>query len=686
MARRNPLQNLTDAGLDVLAAGLRTRFLPHRLLEQYRHDRIPLLQAAEKQIEEYYGTQSPAYKLAQWCLQVHYLLQNRAGQDDTTAEMAICDLERMQALAEFLGALDTSSDIRTLRDQIPSQKSESTLFQSASGGFTQLPELLKAATTAFQERLTRLAGSEFGPVPGSLNGQMQMLADRDFVAAHLMDGSQDRLEHCLILARMVGVVDTMHRMGVPSSVQAVSADAQRIQQLAVALGIPNLRAQTGTFVPSLNTEPASEPALEPAPETQAESPADRMGEPDDSRNLVLSIEVPDRETQSPPDPDPPAAMSGPGTEPPPEPPFPGMQAGMSESAPEEGMPRDSGAGRLLAGLVAVVLVVALLVLVTTGSLAPNSDLNFIENLQSRLVGVDQPGGDIEAEESAMVAAEPVPTEESAPEATLTPTPEPSPTPTPEPSPTPEPTPTPTPLPIPDDVAYTTGVVSKLEWPHRAATPMGEELEAGTAVILVQRVEVAPESGDVWLQLLDGAFVESRYIANIPDSLPWMDFNTLGMPDFELDDTQPTLEEPVPPEEEPVSPEPAPEIVLRAGPGVQYEEKGRLPADAPLEPIGTNAQGDWIVLDMRYWVAVSRIPNLPDGLPVTTAPYVSSPANLRRGPSAATELVGTMAEGQSIVLVAQKEGTNPSGTWYRLDLGSWIFGGLVADVPADLPQE
>ncbi len=675
MARRDPLQNLTDVGLDVLVAGLRTRFLPHRLLEQHRHDRAPLLQAAEQQIEEYYGSQSAAYKLAQWCLQVHYLLQNRAGQDDVTEEMAICDLERMQALAEALGSLDTSSDIRTLRDQIASRKSEATLFQSASGGFTQLPELLQAAATAFQECLIRLAGAEFGPIPGSLNGQMQMLADRDFLATHLIDGSQERLERCLILARMVGIMDTLHRIGVPASVQAASADAQRIQQLAVAVGIPNLRAQTGTFMPAAGTASVLTAASPPATETPAEAPAATMSETDDDRNLVLSIEVPDREAPSRPDPDPPAAPRGPGADPPPEPPSSGIRGGLSESPPEAEPPQDSGVGRLLAGLGAVVLVVALLVLLTMGNSTRNDDLNFIESLQSRLVGVNQPVAEIAAEEPAvMVAAEPTP-----PEATFTPMPQPSPTPTPEPTSTPEPTPTPTPLPIPDDVAYTTDAARKFEWPHRAATTVGEELEAGSVVILVQRVALAPESEEVWLQLLDGTFVESRYVENVPDSLPWMDFAALGMPDFEPDDAQPAGTEPVPPE-------PAPEIVLRAGPGLQYAEKGRLPPDAALEPIGTNAQGDWVVLPTRYWVSVSRLAEVPNGLPVTTVPYVATPANLRRGPSAATELVGTMAAGQPLVLVAQTEGANPAGTWYRLDLGFWIFGGLVADAPADLPQE
>ncbi len=686
MARRNPLHNLTDVGLDVLVAGLRTRFLPHRLLEEYKQDRVLFLEAAVVQIEEYYGTQSPAYMLSQWCLQVHHLLQNRAAQEEATDEMAICDLERMQALSDFLGASDTSDDIRALQSQVPSRKTEATLFQSASGGFAQLPELLTAATSSFQDRLTRLAGAAFGPIPSSLNGQMQLLADRDFLTLHLIDGSQDRLEQCLILARMVGVIDTMHRLGVSSSVQAVSADAQRIQQLAVAVGIPNLRPRTGTFVPSLSALPASEIAPESETEPEAVTPAPpsaEESESEDSRNLVLSIEVPDRGTNPPTPAGPPTTSSSGGAEPPTDPPDGGTASDRSGEEPESGPPPSSGVGRLLAGIGAVVLIVALLVIFTLGNPGQEGDLNFIENLQSRLVGVNQPAGEAGPEDPAMVAAEIEPTAVPTMEPTQVPTLELSPTGTPEP----------TPVPIPDNVAYTKGAVSSYEWPHLASDVVAE-LDAGLAVVLVRRVEVGPESGDVWLQLLDGSWVQDSFIGNIPTSLPWMDFGTLDIPEFTLEDLDLTVEERTVAEPavaessvERITPaEPQPEIVLRAGPGVQYEEKGRLPADTPLEAIGTNAQGDWIVLDTRYWVSVSRFPNLPDRLSVMTAPYANAEVNTREGPSAATDLAGILPEGQTIVLVAQTEGSKPAGTWYKMDTGAWVFGFYISDAPLDLPQE
>ena len=704
MARRNPLHNLTDVGLDVLVAGLSTRFLPHRLLEEYKQDRVLFLEAAVAQIEEYYGTQSPAYMLSQWCLQVHHLLQNRAAQEEATDEMAICDLERMKALADFLGASDTSDDIRALRSQVPSRKTEATLFQSASGGFDQLPELLTAATSSFQDRLTRLAGAAFGPIPSSLNGQMQLLADRDFLTLHLIDGSQDRLEQCLILARMVGVIDTIHRLGVSSSLQAVSADAQRVQQLAVAVGIPNLRPRTGTFVPSLTAQTASEIAPEPETESevipQAEAvtsapSATETSASEDSRHLVLSIEVPDQGTSPAAPAGPPDPSSSGGAEPPAGPPEGTSAADSSAEESESGPSQGSGVGRLLAGTVAVVLIVALLVILSMGNQGQEGDLNFLENLQSRLVGVNQPGEEAEPEDPAMVAAEIEPTVVPAAEPTRAAAEEP-PTPTPELSPTV--TPEPTPFPIPDNVAYTKSAVITYEWPHLASDVVAE-MEAGLAVTLVRRVEVVPESGDVWLQLLDGSYVQDSFIGNIPTSLHWMDFNTLGMPEFGLEETEPPVEEltvaePVV-EESPVeessgesvtTSEPQPEIVLRAGPGVQYEEKGRLPADAPLEPIGTNAQGDWIVLNTRYWVSVSRLPHLPDRLPVMTAPYANAEVNTREGPSAATDRVGVVPEGQTIVLVAQTEGSKPAGTWYKMDTGAWVFGYYISDAPLDLPQE
>ena len=608
---------------------------------------------------------------------------------------AICDLERMQALADFLGAQETSEDIRTLRSQIPSQKSESTLFRSTSGGFAQLSDLLGTAAEAFQDRLTRLVGSDFGPIPANLDGIMLLMADREFLARHLIDGSQDRLEQCLILARMGGVISAMQRIRMTSSVQAGSADAQRILQLASGLGIPNLRPHGGTFVPSFTTpttppiEPESPEGDEAVPQVEDSTGSQPVAEESDSnnsRNLVLNIEVTDREPQPPADPAPPAVSSGVGAAPPADPPPPGPQADTITEESEEGPPQTSGVGRLLAAIISVVLAGALVVYFTYGNpFQGNNELNFIEALQSRLAGMEQPAPGVEVVDPATVAAEPDPTEATVPTSTPLPSATASPAPvatfTPTPSPTSTPTPEPTPLPIPDSVAYTTQVLRKFEWPHLQAEPVGEDLEAGSALVLIRKMEAAPESEQVWLQLLDGTFVKGDSIRNIPDNLPVVDPVALGMPDFEAVEQEPELEETAS-----STPTALPEIILRAGPGEQYDEKGRLPGDAQLDPIGTNAQRDWVVLDTRFWIPVSRVANLPDDLPVILAPYAAITANLREGPSAATAAVGTVAEGQTMVLVAQTQGTNPEGIWYRLDYGPWIYGGLVEDLPAGLPAE
>ena len=56
------------------------------------------------------------------------------------------------------------------------------------------------------------------------------------------------------------------------------------------------------------------------------------------------------------------------------------------------------------------------------------------------------------------------------------------------------------------------------------------------------------------------------------------------------------------------------------------------------------------------------------------------ANLRAGPGVEFDRVDGAEEGQVLTIVAQ----DSSGEWLKLDDGSWIFAGLVENVPADLP--
>lgn len=666
MALPRDLINLTDVGLDVLVAGLKNRFLPHHLRQEFREDRVRFLEAAVGQIDDYYGQDSPAFLLAQWCLEVHYLLRNRVAQEEALEECAICDLERMQALAEFLAAEDTADDIRTLRGQIPFSRPEETLLQSSSGGFDNLTSLLDTAAAALQSHLSQLAGEELGEVPGDIEGLARLLSNRDFLSRYLVDGSQDRLEQCLILTRMVGVISALNRRGVAASVQAVSADAQRVRQLVAAIGIAPLappHAAPDQAEPAVAEQPSlpeTYAAGPPAPDEDADAdkaPAEdeTAADADAGANLILSLDVPERKPAPPPAPPREAPAPAPVNVTRPS----ALQSdARDESGEAEEEPVPTGSGRLLLALGVVVLVLGALVVVFSGDLAPGDSLNLIETLQRRLAGapalVEEP------------TAEPAPTE---PVLTVAATPAPTATFTPEPTATavPEPTPTFTPA-IPSDVAHALVPLYMREWPHLAAQRLGEEIGAGTPIVLVRRVMDPENPEDSWVQLLEGGYVEGRMLENVPEELPWVVIETLGMPDFDA------------------AIEPPAALVQRIGPGPDFAEGPSLPRDAAIEPIGISPQGDWALLDTRYWVPVGLLQSLPDGLPVALAPYAVSLSNVRSQPSSASELVATRAEGETLVLTAQTQGTNPDGVWYRLADGGWIFGQLVADAPADLPVE
>ena len=123
-----------------------------------------------------------------------------------------------------------------------------------------------------------------------------------------------------------------------------------------------------------------------------------------------------------------------------------------------------------------------------------------------------------------------------------------------------------------------------------------------------------------------------------------------------------------------------------GPGTEYESRWVLPAGAPIRIIGTDISGDWSMLSSRYWIPVGHIEGqVPGNLPVRTSPSVlANVANLREEPTSNSPVGETVSAGQTIVLVGQKEGGPPAGTWYQLDSGLWIWGNLVADAPSDLP--
>jgi cytoskeletal protein RodZ len=79
------------------------------------------------------------------------------------------------------------------------------------------------------------------------------------------------------------------------------------------------------------------------------------------------------------------------------------------------------------------------------------------------------------------------------------------------------------------------------------------------------------------------------------------------------------------------------------------------------------------------------PPAPTPVPPTPVPAIfpataNTQANLRASPSLEAEIVGGTTPNQAINLVGQ----TADGLWYRLDIGSWIFGELVTGAPAGIP--
>jgi hypothetical protein len=140
-------------------------------------------------------------------------------------------------------------------------------------------------------------------------------------------------------------------------------------------------------------------------------------------------------------------------------------------------------------------------------------------------------------------------------------------------------------------------------------------------------------------------------------------------------------------------------------------------------VGKNVAGDWLKLEDGSWIFAELVDNAPADLPVATEDVVvdnvdtanaslpqSTPitdtttisdttsivtepgaettgtsssvvdANLRGGPGTTFDLVGSITAGTAFTVV----GRNEAGDWLKLENGSWIFGELVTNAPADLP--
>lgn len=494
MATSRQLYAQVDAGLEVLAAGLRIRILPYSQQNKFKNDREQFLQATASHLETYHGVNSPACALGQWCLQTHRWLQTRARDTSLTPEVALCDLERMQALAGFLGLDDVKDDLQVFVSHaaVPADAAD---FAAASGGYGSLAELLAAAGATFRQRLAELA-PPFDADAAPEDEAWRLLADRDFMRRYLIDGSQDRVAQCLALARMAMLLRDFLHLELAISPQAAIADAQRLGHLGELLGLERLPR------PAVAASPLRPPVEDGRGEAALSAP---------SESLVIDLrhapgdaarEAPDRQGQTDesdraPLPSLPALPADPEA-------FSAAQVALPQDEP-----RRPGVTRLVLTLCIAVGSVALLILVVAQPPAGLPLADWWQSARSQWAG-----------RTAATAAVPAATEEPAS------------TPTPEAVTVADillPTATSTPVPAPTVVPPAANVDLVLYvWPHLQAETAGS-VDKGAAVSPVQVVTGAAQR---WLRLDNDRFVLAEGIQNEPANLPAIDLAELGdMPDF-----------------------------------------------------------------------------------------------------------------------------------------------------------
>lgn len=681
MTTRFHLNDLTDTALDLLAAGLRSWLLsPDSQVEGGRED---LLKEAIRQITTDQGPDSHAFALAHWCLQVHHLQQTRASRLDSVAAIPLCDLERIQELAMLLRLSGIADEVQSLRTQAADSAGAATPFRVASGGFDTLPEVLEATVEALRQRLEVLTGSEANAEGMDTSTRvLQLLADRDFISRHLVNGSQDRLAQCQALATMVLVMREFERLDIVPSRHCEVADALRLAQLGEIAGITPIRQGQAGTPDSKPEDPADmpappEPAEPAAPDSEAEGLTIDL---DTSGTAVPAMEedpgvppepvpddMPEAETAIPETPT--AALPVPEET---SVPAAGVIPMEEELPPVEDRAR-SGLSQMLLMLLLALAAIALLILFVVQPPVLGPDAAWRQTL-SNLIRRTTPAAVVQAEPTPEVAATPILAATATPE----PTPTLPPTATPaSPTPTPEPT-----LDLSDIVTAEIALVL-YAWPNLKAEKLGT-VNPGEVVVPIVQIMTETET---WLRLENTYFVLAEAVNNVPTNLPVQTLAELeGMPDFAV--AAPVETPAAPPETSPPPPPAGPittrTVRMRAGPGETHEDKGRLEAGLAVEPIGTNSRGDWLVLTNRYWIPVTAVSQMPDGLAVMTAPYAAVDSNLREAPTTQSAIGDTIKAGGTLVLTGQKEGYDPDGTWYRLDSGLWIYGPLVTAVPADLP--
>lgn len=141
--------------------------------------------------------------------------------------------------------------------------------------------------------------------------------------------------------------------------------------------------------------------------------------------------------------------------------------------------------------------------------------------------------------------------------------------------------------------------------------------------------------------------------------------------------------------------------LRAGPGVEFAIVGTAAQGDVLVLTGRNQVGDWVRLADDSWIFAVLVDNVPANLPVvqptprataddeagdgsadeaSAEPATIAGANLRSGPGTNFPIVGALQTATPVNPVGQDE----SGEWLLLSDDTWIFAGLVSNVPGDLP--
>lgn len=135
------------------------------------------------------------------------------------------------------------------------------------------------------------------------------------------------------------------------------------------------------------------------------------------------------------------------------------------------------------------------------------------------------------------------------------------------------------------------------------------------------------------------------------------------------------------------------VNFRTGPSVSYPTQGLLPTGFQVLPIGRNADGSWIQVQIvggqtgwvhsAYISAVTPLPNVPPTVPTgqNSASVNTGMLNLRNGPGANFEIVAKLPRGSVINL----HGRNADQSWVQVSIpgGSqgWVSSRyILSNVP------